>query len=390
MKIIVQYLIKNGGKLAMSKIFQLVSSVQLGGAEIVAFDLAEHCGKFLRGISEIIIVELYNTRSEYAYSKKKELTSKNIRVITLHNGSKRMSLLLAPFFLLKLIKKEKPMIIHSHTDLPDFVLATTIRLSYFFKIKLPRVVRTIHNTQLWRSHSRMGKITETMFGNESIVSVSSYAMVSYEKLREKYNLPVSSNRHIIYNGSAVPKQCPHPFKIEQDKINIAFCGRFEDYKGVEIIISTIPEIENLFPNRFQFHLIGDGSYKKQLQKLVNDNINVCIYDPVPNLSSMFYAFNYLWMPSHFEGLGLISIESSLSGVPVIAAHAPGLDETLPEKWPLKFDLRKKEELLNIFENITNNTYELKSLKEKAYNFVFNKFSHYRMINSYSELYSKLL
>ena len=53
----------------MSKIFQLVSSVQLGGAEIVAFDLAEHCGKFLRGISEIIIVELYNTRSEYAYSK---------------------------------------------------------------------------------------------------------------------------------------------------------------------------------------------------------------------------------------------------------------------------------------------------------------------------------
>src|SRR5690554_397834 len=374
----------------MSKIFQLISSIQLGGAEVVAFDIAEHCCKELCKNVEITIVQLYETRNEYAVLKKKELTSKNIRIITLYKGSKRMSLLLAPFFLLLLITKEKPLIIHSHTDLPDFVLATTIRLSYLFKIKLPRVVRTIHNTQLWRSHSRMGKITETMYDDEPIVSVSSNAMVSYEKLRGKYKLPVSSNRQIIYNGCVVPKHSLHSFKIERDKINIAFCGRFEDYKGVEILITMIPEIENLYPHRFQFHLIGDGSYKKQLQKLVDNNSNVFIYDPVPNVSSMFHAFNFLLMPSHFEGLGLISIESSLSGVPIIADHTSRIDETHTEKLTLKYDFRNKEELLKIFENINNNIYELKLLKENAYSFVLNKFSQQRMINSYSELYSKLL
>ncbi len=57
------------------------------------------------------------------------------------------------------------------------------------------------------------------------------------------------------------------------------------------------------------------------------------------------------MPSHFEGLPLTSIEASFSGVPVIAAHAPGLDETLPENWPLKFHLENNDELYSIFENI---------------------------------------
>jgi len=47
----------------MSKIYQLITSVQLGGAEIVAFDLAEYCGKGLRHNPEITVVELYPKHS---------------------------------------------------------------------------------------------------------------------------------------------------------------------------------------------------------------------------------------------------------------------------------------------------------------------------------------
>src|SRR5690554_753380 len=128
----------------MNKIFQLITSIQLGGAENVAFDLAEYTRKELPENSEIIIVELFATCNEYTDSKKEELKSKHIRIVTLYNGSKRKSLLFAPFSLIRLFIKEKPSIVHSHTDLPDFVLATTIRLSRFFKIKLPKVIRTIH------------------------------------------------------------------------------------------------------------------------------------------------------------------------------------------------------------------------------------------------------
>ena len=372
----------------MKKIFQLISSIQLGGAEIIAFHLSEYGN--LSHSAEISVVELYRTKNSYADHKRKELERKNIRIITLHRGSKRGSLLFGPLHLFFLILKEKPSIIHSHTDLPDFVLAVAIRILTLFRIKTPEVVRTIHNTQLWRTHHKMGRIAESAYGNEPVAAVSSYAMVAYEQLRKKYRLPLSPNRQIIYNGCAVPQQCPHPFKINKEKINIAFCGRFEDYKGMETLISAIPEVGRLYPGSFLFHLIGDGTYKKRLLQLSQQRSDVLLYDPVPNVSTMFYAFDFLFMPSHFEGLTLISIEASFAGVPVIASFAPGLDETLPENWPLKFHLERQEELYAIFEKIKEHFYNINKLRKMAFDFAMMKFSMNKMIESYAQLYTKML
>lgn len=374
----------------MAKIFQLISSIQLGGAENVAFHLAEHCGKGYLNSFEFIVVELYRTRNEYANSKKEELISKNIRVITLYNGSKRNSLLFAPFTLINLIRKEKPQIIHSHTDLPDFVLAVATYFARLMQIKMPRVLRTIHSTQLWRNHVWMGKIAESAYHDESVAAVSLFALNAYEQLRNKYNLPISSNRQIVYNGCRVPTKRLHSFPIDKQKINIAFCGRFEDYKGMETLIPAIEDIENRFPGRFNFFIVGDGTYKKQLEKLSQKYQNVFLYNPIPNISELFHAFDYIFMPSHFEGLALISIESSLSGVPVIASYAPGLDETLPDNWPLKFHLQNREELYDIFEKINSNSYDIEGLRKIAYDFAVNNFSLQRMINSYTILYNRMI
>lgn len=374
----------------MNKIFQLISSIQLGGAEIVAFDLAKYGGKNLPDLTEISVVELYRTKNSYAHFKMKELKDKNIPVITLCNGPKRISLLFGPFRLILLILKEKPNIIHSHTDLPDFVLSVSLRILALFGIKTPRIIRTIHNTQLWRTHHTVGKFTESVYNDEAVAAVSSYAMKAYEQLRTKYGLSISRNRQIIYNGCVVPEQRPHPFKIDKNKINIAFCGRFEDYKGMETLILAIPEIGCLYPDQFLFHIIGDGTYKKQLVQLSQQRDDMILYDPVPNISTMFYAFDYLWMPSHFEGLTLISIESSFSGVPVIASFAPGLDETLPENWPLKFHLDKEQELYTIFGNIKNGIYNRAELQKISYDFVNKRFSLNEMIRSYNIIYNNII
>lgn len=82
----------------------------------------------------------------------------------------------------------------------------------------------------------------------------------------------------------------------------------------------------------------------------------------------------------------MSIESSFAKVPVIASYAPGLDETLPDDWALRFKLENENELLKIFENIKNNYYDLDELKLKAYNFVLEHFSYDKMIGEYSKLY----
>ena len=67
----------------MSKIFQLITSIHLGGYEIVAFDLAGLCKIDYPNDLEFVLVELFQTRDLYSYEKKKELVLKNIRSICL-------------------------------------------------------------------------------------------------------------------------------------------------------------------------------------------------------------------------------------------------------------------------------------------------------------------
>ena len=372
----------------MYKIFHIIASVQLGGAEIVAIELANHCAGVDGKRHDSTIIELYPTKNEYSRAKKEELSKKGIRTITLRDGSKRQSLVLSPIKLARLIKRENPDIIHSHTDLPDFALAGALRIFKLFNENPRKIVRTIHNTQLWRTHSRLGKYAESAFADDWIIGVSKSTIDAYKKLRDENSLAHSKNIKVIYNGCQVPKPAKHPFEIASDKINIAFCGRFEDYKGMETLISSIIITNERFPGHFMFHVIGDGTYKPQLIKLSKEYNNTIVYPPTPNISNKLHGFDFVFMPSHFEGLPLISIESSLSRVPVIASFAPGLDETLPDDWPLRFHLNDELKLMDIFEQIKNRTIDMDMLKEKAYNFATENFSLEKMVGSYSALYQE--
>jgi len=373
----------------MIKIFQFISSIQLGGAEIVAFNLSEFCNTSSPVRLEFVVVELYQTNDYYSIQKKSELQSKNIRIISLGSRNKVFSLLISPFLLFYHLLAEKPDIIHSHTDEPDFVLSSTKRLFTILHIKFPKIVRTIHNTVLWPTHIKLGRYVETGFIDDWIVGVSDCALESYNDLRNKYNLKISKNLFTIYNGCLIPQKTEHTFKIDNQKINIAFCGRFENQKGIDILIERIKALNDRFKDDFVFHVIGKGSYQNEVLKLAKVNSNVIVYDSVPNISERLYAFDFLIMPSRFEGLVLISIEASYSKVPVIAAIAPGLSETLPKDWPLLFHLENEIELVTIFQNIKDKRYDMELLKNQAYFYVSTKFSHSNMIEAYSKLYLKI-
>ncbi|MBV5282635.1 MAG: glycosyltransferase [Paludibacter sp.] len=373
----------------MVKVFQLIRSIHLGGAEIVAFNLAEFCNNKSLPDFEFVVVELHQTVDAYSVEIKKNLKQKKIRIISLGGQSKSVSLLLGPFILAYRILRERPDIIHSHTDLPDLLLSNTRRIFAMLHLKFPKIVRTIHNTMLWPTHDKLGKYTEQRLENDWVVGVSDGALEAYKNLRNKYNLGSSPHQSIIHNGCAIPRKVAHSFNIDDKKINIAFCGRFENQKGIDVLIQRIRLINSKFDNSFVFHLIGSGSYQNEILKISQAYSNVFVYDTVPSVADKLYAFDFLIMPSRFEGLVLISIEASFARVPVIAAFAPGLSETLPVDWPLNFQLDSEESLLHIFSKIKNHEFDLDALKNKAYSYVSKEFSQNAMVDSYSKLYLEI-
>lgn len=367
----------------MIRIFEIISSVSLGGAENVVFTLVDKCSDLHPGKFEFVVVELYASKSVYALRKKVELRSKGVRVITLGATSKRSSLLMAPFSLLYHIKKEKPSIIHAHTDLPDFVLGIAQKIK---RLKGIKIIRTIHNTELWTDHPGVGKFVESSYKEDVIVAVSKAALNAYVNLRKKNHLPVSSTSLVIYNGCSVPIRESHHFRLDPKRVNIAFCGRYFYQKGIDVLVKFLEEHTDDYKESILFHFVGDGPYKDSVLNLASKHDNVIAYGSVVNLSRKIYDFDFLIMPSRFEGLGLISLESTLSKVPVIAAKAPGLDETLPADWPLFFNLDRSEELQAVLEKIAKRDYSKENLQDIAFTYVAEKFSIKEMIAGYSAIY----
>ena len=272
--------INSGKEQKRTSIFFLITSIQVGGAEMVVFSLCEFLKRGKNISYEPVLFELYKTNSAYANSKREKLKDLGIKYKTLGCGGKYLSRILSPFFLWWHILKKEPEIIHSHTDLPDFVLAFNIKI---FRRHKFRIIRTIHNVALWPTHHRLGKFTEPAFKNDVIIAVSDAAMQAYEDLRETFHLNVSPVRNVIFNGCAVPSFLEHQFKIDKKKINIAFAGELGLRKGADILINIIINIPDEYKSKVIFHIIGQGNFRSEVLSLSNNPCCVILYEPVTDL-----------------------------------------------------------------------------------------------------------
>jgi len=298
---------------------------------------------------------------------------------TLGAKNKYISLLTASFILRKYIRKMNPAIVHSHTDLPDFVLSLTLRLIAKPEFK---IIRTIHNTELWPTHYRMGKLTEKPFINDTIVAVSDAALAAYNKLRTNYKLSSSKKQHTVYNGIKAPASLSFPYSFDTTKINIAFAGRLEVQKGIDIFLTLLHNCPQNIASKVVFHIIGDGTYRKEAEETCLKYENCIYHGVVTDLSSKLSSFDYIIMPSRHEGLVLMSLEASFAKVPVIASAIPGLAETLPADWPLFAHSVAPADFLELLQKIVDNKINKAELKEQAFNYASQHFSFDRMGKEY--------
>lgn len=97
-----------------------------------------------------------------------------------------------------------------------------------------------------------------------------------------------------------------------------------------------------------------------------------------------FSFDYLLMPSNFEGLSLMSIEASMAKLPVIINDCLGLKDTLPEQWPLKVKNNELSAYYNIFDHLhdINRT----EVGKQSYEFVKQHFTIKKMREDYESLY----
>ena len=406
--------------------FHLITHFSLGGAERVAANIAESQTHSM----EYHVVEIMRGRTAYTPKFIAELEQAGVRChrswmpdVSFHFLFERIAALLFPLRMLYIMLRWHPDVIHTHTETPDLALYVFSRL-FPFMLRRVKIVRTIHNTRLWTGLPRTAQWVEKFFkSNNANIAISDSVRDSYaERFGEVppiINNGVAEVEQTDYFNTSTP-QGVHLSQVHQQHLNtstpplgfcrlpeqehlnisnlntstpqhlnILFAGRLEPQKGVVVLCEVLKMLAG--DARYHFTIAGDGSQRTLVEQTLADiassgkPLNAQLVSPIFGLAGYMQSFDYLFMPSEFEGLSMLSMEASLNRLPVIANACPGLADTLPADWALLAHDNSIDDYRQIFNELLP-TADHDALTQRAYDFAKDRFSVRTMQERYEARY----
>ena len=420
------------------RIFHLITHFSLGGAERVAANIAE---SQTHGM-EYHVVEIMRGRTAYTPKFIGELEKAGVRChrswmpdVSFHFLFERIAALLFPLRMLYIMLRWRPDVIHTHTETPDLALYVFSRV-FPRMLRRVKIVRTIHNTRLWTGLPRTAQWVEAFFKSRNAnIAISDSVRDSYAdrfgevppiinngvaevEQKDYFNtstpqgvhlsqvhqqhLNTSTSQHLNTSGGALVSSAPTTSQhlnisggalvssapTTPQHLNILFAGRLEPQKGVTVLCKVLKMLAG--DARFFFTIAGDGSQRTLVEQTLAEiaaegkPLNAELVPPIFGLASYMQSFEYLFMPSEFEGLSMLSMEASLNRLPVIANACPGLADTLPADWSLLAHGNNIDDYRRIFNLLP--TADRDALTQQAYAFAKERFSVRTMQERYEAWY----
>ena len=404
------------------RIFHLITHFSLGGAERVAANIAE---SQTHGM-EYHVVEIMRGRTAYTPKFIGELEKAGVRChrswmpdVSFHFLFERIAALLFPLRMLYIMLRWRPDVIHTHTETPDLALYVFSRV-FPRMLRRVKIVRTIHNTRLWTGLPRTAQWVEAFFKSRNAnIAISNSVRDSYAERfgevapiinngvaeveqKDYFNISTPQGvhlsqvhqQHLNTSGGALVSSAPTTSPLgfcrlpEQEHLNILFAGRLEPQKGVVVLCKVLKMLAG--DARFFFTIAGDGSQRTLVEQTLAEiaaegkPLNAELVPPIFGLAGYMQSFDYLFMPSEFEGLSMLSMEASLNRLPVIANACPGLADTLPADWSLLAHGNNLDDYRRIFNMLP--TADRDALTQQAYAFAKERFSVRTMQERYEAWY----
>jgi glycosyltransferase involved in cell wall biosynthesis len=133
---------------------------------------------------------------------------------------------------------------------------------------------------------------------------------------------------VVKSGVVIPKSAHEP----APQPTILCMGRLMPMKAVDVLIRALPAIAADIPNVL-VEIVGQGPDRPRLERLawsLGLASNVRFHGWVTSEVRDEIA-DSAWLavcPSRFEGWGMVCMEASARGLPVVASDAPGLRESV--------------------------------------------------------------
>ena len=116
---------------------------------------------------------------------------------------------------------------------------------------------------------------------------------------------------------------------------IAYVGRLEPYKKVDVLLRAVARLVDRFPDA-EVVVIGRGSDRPRLERVAGEvgiagRTRFTGFVEDAERDRLLAESRVCVCPSAKEGWGLTVIESNAVGTPVVATHAPGLRDAVRDE-----------------------------------------------------------
>lgn len=315
--------------------------------------------------------------------------------------SSPLAMLQVPFFLLSeyiqasiLIRKYDLSIIHAHWLLPQGIIAAML------KKKHTKLIATIHGSDLFPlKNSFFTSIQRNVLKNCDICTVNSEAtknelLKRFPEFKDKVDvIPMGVDTKTFSKKNTKSK-----FNEYKNKKIILFVGRLNEQKGIDYLIKAMKRVNAKISNS-RLLIIGEGRYKKELQKIADDlhadNIEFLGGMNQKDLADYYNLADVFVLPSvtsriGTEGQGLVLLEAMACGTPVIGTETGGIKFMIRDNDNgLLVKERNEDELGTAILKMLSDGKLRKKLSKNGIIFVKKNYSWEIVAEKFDKLYRKL-
>ena len=378
------------------KVLQVIPKLGYGGAETGCYDIAHYlpendCGSFIVTSGGELL---------------KFIDKKKVKIIKLPVHSKNPLIIFINFLaLIGIILINNISIVHARSRAPAWscLLAT--------KITGRKFVTTFHGT--YNFNSKIKKFYNSVMVRADLIIAGSNFIFSHIKENYTKYLDAKKKLLVIFRGINVDyfdpttklysdeKELLINWQIEKDKKIILLPGRLTGWKGQEVFLEAVNQVNiELGYEAFYAVILGSDqgreSYKKKLIRLTEQYrlINqVRFIDHCKDMALAYKVSDIVVSASiEPEAFGRVAVEAQSMERPIIASNIGGSNETvIDEKTGFLFESNNAKSLSRkILKVLSMDEASLKSIGKEARKNIIQKFNVEKMCFSTYSQYKKIL
>ena len=323
-------------------------------------------------------------------------------------GKSLIARLQLPFFVIaelfslwKIVRKERPDIIHAHWILPQGFTAAIISKI----LKIPVVV-TAHAGDVFPLKNFLLRfLSKFSARSAAVVTVNSnYTKAAVAKISKLGNIkviPMGVDLKLFSSASfSAAATVRKKYGVGKNGKMLLFVGRLAEKKGVTYLIAAMKTVVKAFPN-CKFVVVGEGPEKSSLMQQSQQlglSYSIIFAGSVPNgvLPAFYKAADVFVLPSIFdskgdtEGLGVVLLEAIASGTPVVASNVGGIPDIIASnETGLLVEQKNPAALAAAIVSLLKNSGLRKKLAVAAKVRVEKNFSWERIVAEFAKVYSSI-